>query len=91
MSNIDSAYSAFHVVKHNMSSTSINNWVLRYGLERPNLGSFGWVSYDKVGVSYLGKLGAIVRKKLSGALVESNKATSLRRKRKGVISEDLLN
>ena len=36
--------------------------VLRYGLERkacncPSLRSFGWVSYDKVGVLYSGKLG----------------------------------
>ena len=46
----------------------------------PNLRSFGWVSYDRAGVLYSGKLGnrseartCLRSQKLSGALVGSNK------------------
>ena len=42
-------------------SVHSSNHLLRYGHERPekdpNLRSFGWVSYDKVGVLYSGKVG----------------------------------
>ena len=54
----------------------------------PDLRSFRWVSYDKVGVLYSGKLGSRSEARASdlrscpGALVETNKTTSLRRKRK---------
>ena len=52
----------------------------------PNLRSFGWVSYDKVGGLYSGKLGIRSEARASDlrsypglCLVETNKAMSLRR------------
>ena len=44
------------------ATTCYETRVLRYGLERPViiriLRSFGWVSYDKIGGLYSGKLGS---------------------------------
>ena len=60
--------------------------LLRYSLERPVIIRIG----DHLdGFRMIRCLRS--PQKLSRTLVETNKATSLRRKRKGVISEDLLN
>ena len=58
----------------------------------PNLGSFGWVSYDKVGVIYSGELGnrsarhvLPISEATRGSGGIELKATSLRRQRKWVL------